>query len=72
MSLEPLELHGSQPALLATEYLGRMAGRKETIARLPQTMTPGRKLPRYLRSGLELIRMKMDNREGYFASQVSL
>ena len=56
-SLEPFGLHGSQPALLATEDLGRMVGRKGTIARLPQTMTPRRKLPRYLRSGLVMIRI---------------
>ena len=56
-SLEPFELHGSQPALLTTEDLSRMAGRKETIALLPKTVTPRRKLLRYLRSGLEMIRI---------------
>ena len=45
----PFRVDGGLPAILAAKDLSRMAGRKRTIARLPQALAPRRKSLRYLR-----------------------
>jgi hypothetical protein len=57
-SSEPFELGGIAPAFIGAKDLGRMAGRKRTIAGLPQATALERSWLRILRSLLVLIRIE--------------